>query len=542
VSAIDASQMYISGSSFRNSYMKSEVQQLHLFGDFAFNDEFSLDFGVMSTDVNNRSAFANVQRDTWGGAGSPADYNDSDFIPDTVSRYFDQIPGHDNSTLFNDFFRWDFDSIIAQAAAANGGMSGFLASNNYSVDRRTEEDTVAAYVQFNAAFDIGDKSAHLAAGLRYEQTDVTSSALVPIATGILWTGNNEFSVQKGAPDFTTLTGDYDYVLPSIDFNVEVMDNMIVRASYSQTIGRPGWDQIQGGQTINDLIRIDGGDGNQGDPGLLPLESTNIDLSWEWYFDEGSYVAATYFTKDIDNYIGITTVSGTPFDLPHPGQGARFDEANAATGGTNDLSAIRQYIFTNYGNTPEVVITGTDVNGNFTGTIAGIAGEDPAAIIDIFVPSNQSSESLDGWEFAVQHMFGDSGFGFSANYTIVNTDSTYDDTNLAQQFVLLGISDSANFIGFFENEKWSVRAAYNWRDQYISGTFDGNGNPNPNYVEDYGQWDMNVSYDVTDGLTVFAEAINITDEYQRVHGRGENVALYVTQTGPRYMLGARYNFK
>jgi TonB-dependent receptor len=276
--------------------------------------------------------------------------------------------------------------------------------------------------------------------------------------------------------------------------------------------------------------------------LLPLESTNIDLSWEWYFDEGSYVAATYFTKDIDNYIGITTVSGTPFDLPHPGQGARFDEANAATGGTNDLSAIRQYIFTNYGNTPEVVITGTDVNGNFTGTIAGIAGEDPAAIIDIFVPSNQTSESLDVWEFAVQHMFGDSGFGFSANYTIVNTDSTYDDTNLAQQFVLLGISDSANFIGFFENEKWSVRAAYNWRDQYISGTFDGNGNPNPNYVEDYGQWDMNVSYDVTDGLTVFAEAINITDEYQRVHGRGENVALYVTQTGPRYMLGARYNFK
>ena len=39
----------------------------------------------------------------------------------------------------------------------------------------------------------------------------------------------------------------------------------------------------------------------------------------------------------------------------------------------------------------------------------------------------------------------------------------------------------------------------------------------------------------------AEAINLTDEIQRLHGRTQNEVLFVTQTGPRYMIGARYKF-
>ena len=81
--------------------------------------------------------------------------------------------------------------------------------------------------------------------------------------------------------------------------------MKVRASYGETIGRPGWGDIQGGQTLDQLARVDGGTGTQGNPGLKPLESKNFDLSFEWYYDEGSYVSVGYFRKDIDNYIGVT---------------------------------------------------------------------------------------------------------------------------------------------------------------------------------------------------------------------------------------------
>jgi outer membrane receptor protein involved in Fe transport len=51
----------------------------------------------------------------------------------------------------------------------------------------------------------------------------------------------------------------------------------------------------------------------------------------------------------------------------------------------------------------------------------------------------------------------------------------------------------------------------------------------------------VSYQWGENLTLQAEAINLTDEIQRIHGRTDNAAVFVTQTGPRYMIGARYKF-
>ena len=66
-------------------------------------------------------------------------------------------------------------------------------------------------------------------------------------------------------------------------------------------------------------------------------------------------------------------------------------------------------------------------------------------------------------------------------------------------------------------------------------------PNPNYVEAYGQLDLSIGYKINENLTIQFEGINVTDEYARVHGRNQNNLLYLTQTGPRYMLGARYKF-
>src|SRR6185503_18288670 len=136
-----------------------------------------------------------------------------------------------------------------------------------------------AYVQFSQTFDT-KLPMHAALGLRYEETDVTSSALVPTPVRIDWVANNEFSVvaPPGSSGFTTLEGSYDYVLPSFDFDIEVIDDVKLRASYGVTIGRPGWGDIQGGQTLNQLARINGGTGAQGNPALKPLESENIDLS------------------------------------------------------------------------------------------------------------------------------------------------------------------------------------------------------------------------------------------------------------------------
>jgi TonB-dependent receptor len=538
---IDASQMKVTGSSFRNSYMKSEIQQAQLKGDFEFFEDSRLDFGVALTDSKNRSAYSNVQSDTWSGATGPEVYPDNVWRADTVRQYFDNISGSSNPALFNQFFTFDFETVRSLVAGARGEAL-YRTSPVFTTDRRVEEESQSAFVQYSTEWQWG-LPMQGAVGVRYEQTDVTSRALVPIPTGIVWVANNEFSLQTSGATFEQLKGDYDYVLPSADFAVELTDSIKARASYGQTIGRPLWDQIQGGRTLDQLVRINGGAGAQGNPALKPLESENFDFSVEWYYSDSSYLSVGYFRKNIDNYIGTSIDVQTPYALPHPGQGAYFQEA-VASGCTNaDLTCIRNFIFNNHDGDPGVVadpINPARPNDPRTGRIAGIPG-DPSSTFNITVPLNQRSASLDGWEFNIQHLFGNSGFGVSANYTLVDSGLTYDDDNRGDQFALVGLSDAANMVAFYETDKFQVRAAYNWRDEFLADTFDGSGLPNPVYTEAYGQLDMNASYNWNDNLTLMVEAINLTDEIYRQHGRTDHQLIMVQQTGPRYMIGARYKF-
>ena len=534
---LDASKMLTGGASYRNSYMKAEVEQINLSGYFDTSDASTLEFGYTHTDVNNRSAYSNVDYNDWGGIGSPDDYSDELWQTRNVSGLFSNVPGHNNPALFDQMFFWDFASIVAEREAATG--QSHRASDDFTTDRTTEEKTDSAYLQWKWAFDIGSMPSNLRVGVRYEETKVNSSALVPISTGILWVGTNEFSVTQTEPDFTNLKGDYNYWLPNLDFNIEVRDGVILRASYSETIGRPGRGDIQGGQTLSTQARVDGGTGQQGDPGLLPLESKNIDLSAEWYYNEGSYLSVGYFNKDVKNYVGTVQITGTPFELPHPAKGAWYDEGVAACGCT-DPQEIRQYIFDTYPESQYVDITGVGTNGYTTGTILGQPG-DTIGTFQISVPANQDDASIDGWEIAWQHMFGQSGFGLIANYTMVDSDLAYDDLSLGPQFAIEGLADSANLVAFYDKNNWIVRLAYNWRDDFLTARFDGNGLPNPMYTQEFGQIDALVSYSFNSGWTVFAEGFNLTDEYIRLYGRTEKQTNFVTTTGRRFGIGARWNF-
>jgi TonB-dependent receptor len=533
MSSVSPSAMTVTGSAFRDGYMKMDIEQTQLSGNFDFTDSSRLDFGVALTEMNNRTAFSTVQNDTWGSdvAFDPAAFPDDVWRADTIRQYFDQIGGSGNSNLFNNFYTFDFDRA-RNIAAGLRGEDRFTAAPAFTTDRRVKEESQSAFVQFSHSFDTA-MPIQAAVGVRYEQTDVTSSALVPSPTGISWASDNELNVviPAGASAFTTLEGDYDYVLPNVDFAVGITDTVKFRAGWGKTIGRPGWGDIQGGQVLDPLVRVDGGAGSQGNPALKPLESTNIDLSLEWYYAEGSYASVGFFKKDIDNYVGVTQIVEQPFDLHTPIGGALYNEAVAAACADRSTTCIRNWIFTNRPSAP-----GVDAVAR---TITGQAG-DPIADFRITLPANQTSETLDGFEFNIQHMFGASGFGVSANYTLVDSGLTYNNQLRNQQFALEGLSDAANVVAFYENYGWGVRLAYNWRDEFLSNRFDGAG-PSPNYTEEYGQFDLNVSYQWGDNLTLQAEAINITDEIQRIHGRTATQALFVTQTGARYMIGARYKF-
>jgi TonB-dependent receptor len=533
---VDPSKMLVTGSAFRNSYMLSKVDQMQVRGTFKLDEDSGLNFGLGTTKVDNRSAFANMQQDSWGGVGKPSDYADSAWRKDTVRQYFSKISGSDNPALFNQILFGDFSALRAQAITVTGKPEWYAAPKDFTTDRLVTEKSLSGYVQYNKDWET-TLPVHTAIGVRYEKTDVISSALVPTATGISWQANNEYSVIFGAPGYTTLEGSYSYLLPSLDFDIDLTNNVKFRASYGETIGRPGWGDIQGGQTLDGLARVNGGTGAQGNPNLKPLKSKNIDLSLEWYYAKGSFASLGYFRKDIENYIGNSQTTATPFNLRTPANGLFWNEAVTKGCAATDVTCIRNYIFRNKNGQQGVVRGPDDASGNATGTITGQAG-DPIASFLINTPSNQKSDTINGWELNLQHMFGTTGFGFSTNYTKVSSGLKFDNSVSAEQFALEGVGDSANLVGFYENDKWSVRAAYNWRAEFLASRFDGSG-ANPMYTEAYGQLDLNIGYKWDKHLSFQVEAINLNDGIQRLHGRSSTQVDFVTQTGPRYMIGLRY---
>jgi TonB-dependent receptor len=389
------------------------------------------------------------------------------------------------------------------------------------------------------AFDLFQRPSHLRAGVRYERTKVNSAALVPVPIGTQWVAANEFNLIPG-PDsaFTSLKGKYHEWLPAVDFDVEAIHNVKLRASYSHTITRSDYQSMQGGLTLGNLFRVGGGDGNQGNPNLLPYKSKNIDLSAEWYYGRESYVSAGYFHKDVSNYISTTRVDQTAFDLHTPVGGPRYNAALAALGAGASADAIRNYIVANYPGSVTCLVT---TGGVCTQYAIQSLPEDPLLNFQVVTPTNSDQKAkIDGWEFNVQHSFWNTGFGAILNYTIVNGSAKFDNSlpSSVFQFALEGLSDSANAVLFYDKHGIQARLAYNWRDKFLQSSGQGR---NPTYVEAYGQLDGSASYEFRKGFTAFVEGINLTGSSRRAHMRHVNNVTFVSPGYARYTAGLRVSF-
>ncbi|WP_282167813.1 TonB-dependent receptor [Shewanella japonica] len=570
------STMRLSGSWFANDKYSSDIEQTQLSGKYHLNEDLNIDFGVAYNKVNNHYRHTQVQRPDWGGVGEVGDFAGIDWTEDTILDKFSGTPGNFEGTptqedydLFNKIFYADFDQIVNAAEladpeanvdglygdcqAAPGAASGpngegqFCASTQWDAgtNRFTEEKTTAAYLQANYFGEISDMPFSVHVGLRYEQTDVFSQASAPGYSRVEWTEATSTSV-TGITGIESLSqsADYDQFLPNLNFNLSVTDEVMVRAAASKTISRASYNDLLGGTSINTGGSLSGYSGSSGNPGLEPLESINYDFTGEWYYDEGSYASVGYFRKDVSNWIRTGTTTSNIFNLSNPLSGQKFDSAVAALGAGATNEEIREYIFENYENDPNVQ-PNYDADGNLDGgTIIGDPATDDEVTFNLNVPVNGDEEhTIDGFEFNVQHLFGETGFGGIVNYTMVNSDLEYDNNSLEDTEALVGLSDTANLVLFYDNYGLQARVAYNWRDAFLNERRVNGDLTAPIYTDEYYQIDFNVSYDIpaVEGLTVFLEGINVTEEYVKEYGRVDQLVYKITQTGARYGLGVRYTF-
>lgn len=554
--AMTYEDMRVAGSYYRNDDYRSEIDQTQLKGSWDLEEAGSIDFGISSMTSSNHSRWVQVQRNDWGGVGQAGDFPADMFHEETmIDRFngdkgdFSSLPG--DYEIVNKVIVFDFAAVSARAAElytpdsfGAGDIVGdcgnmFCASTDYAADtdRFIEEKMTAMFFQYNYEGEIGDMPFDVHFGIRHEETEILGTSAVPTYNAAIWEGFTEITLQStGVKEYLSKTGDYSHTLPSINFNIELTDDLVARAAYSKTIGRAYYGDLAGGTTVGQNVDRLGGSGASGNPNLLPLESDNIDLSIEYYYEEGSYISLAYFDKTVTNGISLEQVSSPVFGIHNPADGPKYREAIAAVG--SEAEAIRNYIFENYEDGTNVFLDPD------TGQIQ-IKGTEDDNLINFLIqqPSNSEDENgYDGIEFTVQHLIGETGFGVVANYTMVNTESNYDNFKLEDTGAELGISDTANFIVFYDNDGLQARIAYNWRDQFLSQTWQGTGD-NPVYTEAYHQLDFNVSYDIPmiEGLNVFFEGLNVTDESTRKHGRASYQLMEYVQTGARYALGARYSF-
>jgi len=509
-----------------SSAMKTDIEQFRIDGNWVNDgdgDLSSIDFGISTVEMSSRSKFA---MGFYGVATSSdsAFFDNSIFQKKGTDGLFDEFSG----SVLPYFYAYDAQTALQQAEA---GLGIDFTPGPWDEDHTVTEETTSAYIQFNFESEFNDLIISTVAGIRYETTDVNASSLEQDPLYIEWESSTEFrTIYADDKAYTDVNTDYELFLPSLDISVEFTDDFLARVSYSRTVTRNNLSSMRGTTSISGNPKVGARTGYRGNPDLLPYTADNFDLSLEYYYGDASYMSAGYYSKDVENFLVTSVVKETIDGLYDPHNGERSDLAR------QQLSD--EGIQLTEGNIFDRMIE------NQEGDAITIIGDatDNLVVWDVNVPTNGETVSIEGWEFAIQHMFGESGFGGMANYTVVNGDVGYDNEKIGTQFALPGLSDSANIVAFYDKEGIQARIAYNWRDEFLSAIGQAEGGANePQHTESYGQWDVSASYDVTEKLTVFVEGLNITEETQRIYGRYEEQLLHARQYGARYNLGMRYNF-
>jgi TonB-dependent receptor len=317
----------------------------------------------------------------------------------------------------------------------------------------------------------------------------------------------------------------DAWLPSLNLKWNLNDQSLIRFAASKAITRPRIDQLRGNQVIVPQFQfITDNDPNvpaddrevidiplnqinifSGNPNLKPIESTNLDVSFEHYFGDSNSFTLSLFSKDITNNIvygeetlDVVTLDGRQVPIVFNG----------------DL------------NQDEAKIKGLEVAYlQFYDELPGILGNLGLQANYTYIDANTNAPRSNVTE-------GDPDFDFQRIFR-------YD----VEDF--LGLSDhAANIIGIYEDEKLEMRLAYNWRSEYLSSYRDFV-TGNPIYQQATGYLDGSVKYDFNDNFQVRAQIANITNEKanaeQQIDADGQRFGRTSFVGDRRIKIGARYKF-
>ena len=549
-----------------------KVDEVRFDGAYVASDNSRLDFGIEArrNDMVQASSSTYQQLGDWGMGyvGDIQKYAGNLISSYCLSCLFDDFQSNNAPVVFQGNALDLHDAIMKDNDPAYGNYAATSAGNSGYAHNEVLENVWSAYAQFSIKTQFLNRDANIVGGLRYESTEVRSSALQAVPSSVVWNADNDFTnIFGSSTTMLTSKGHYNNWLPNLDFSVNITDKLIGRFSASKTLARPSFGSLFATTSFGIPIRPTAfgvsPSAATGNPNLLPLGSSNVDFSLEWYYGKNSYVAVDFYNKDVDNFEGYGQKNTTLYGIRDPSSGATGSRSGAALTALNamgqgatdvNLFTLTALIDKNSGNVAnaqaeyqshlvngqlpqsytDAILSAYDVTAN---------SSDPEMVYSVTTPVNDHRANIHGFEFSGQHFFGDTGFGIAGSYTSVSGDvginvGAAPGTN---QFALLGLSNTYNVTFIYDKAGWSGRLLYNWRDKYLAQANRGSANTNPTFVEPFGQLDFSGSYQVTPAVLVTFEALNINKEHLRTHGRSERNLFQAQELDTRYQLGVRYKF-
>ncbi|MEI8650355.1 TonB-dependent receptor [Paraglaciecola sp. Hal342] len=330
-----------------------------------------------------------------------------------------------------------------------------------------------------------------------EDTQISIDETITAAYGMLvneysW-GNLSAGLRIEQTDYTSDGNDSAYSddnvhwLPSANININLTDDVKLRMSLTTAISRPTYSEWRGSATIDytsSPVSVSGGN-----PALESEEAWGGDIAIEWYAGDASLFTAGVFNRQIDKviYADTSTIDGGDF---------------------SDSAAGESWLYTGYVNGEDGHLSGIEVN-------AIIQAAD-------FLP-----DALEG-------------FGVSANATFLDSEFT---TLSGSQFSLPGTSDVIfNASAFYENDSFSARLNYQYRDAWLSTT---ENDSMGEYWDAQQRVDLSLSYilpwNIGGDLSLYANANNLTDEIDVRYIDTPRTPNQVESYGRRYLVGVRFNY-
>lgn len=461
------------------------------------NDTFRADFTIEGESSNVKTGLIWNSREVQSQRWNPVGVNDlngqvvSADLSTTLGSVVDGFgDGIDAPAGFpRNWLVADYDS-----AAAAWGAGQWELDQDDSSTYDIEEESFGGYAEANVYTQLLGLPFTVNTGVRIVDTTVTSR-------GVSSDGEGGFAA-------TEREGSYTEILPSANFVWELQEDLLLRLGVARNMSRPGLGSLAG--TVN--VTPINGNVSIGNPGLEPVRANSADLGLEWYFAEEAVLALTVFHKQIDGFTTGETLENQylPADIravvaarPEYDPNSPLYEPNALQPDDN----------------------GWNISTSVNGEGADLNGYE--------VSYQQPLRFLPGWA---------SNFGVLANFTHVQSRADFGNGIRGS---LEGLSENSYNAGlYYETDMFGGRVMVNGRDDYVTDQTGSNGNAShgttgPTRV------DMSAFYNVTDYATITLEAINLTNETERLYTTGPlgnlDLVREYNSTGREVLLGLRVNF-